>query len=148
MHVIEAFVAATATAFQELTNTEVAAREQFIVNRLLALDVTATIVLRREPPGLLSLSFPLPVLEKLAGCYLGGIESLTAELIDDAAGEFANVIAGQAKTMLKGTPEHFWLSTPIVQRTGTPGQRVAGSAILTLYFDCNAGSFALQVVHG
>ena len=31
---------------------------------------------------------------------------------DDAAGEFANVIAGQAKTMLKGTVYHFNLSTP------------------------------------
>src|SRR5262245_20697228 len=113
---IEAFVAATTTAFQELTNTEIAAREPFALDRLLTQDVNATVVLRHEPPGRLILSFPLTVLEALVRRYLDGNVSLTSELLDDAAGEFANVIAGQAKTMLKGTPEHYWLSTPVVSR--------------------------------
>src|SRR5262245_56838928 len=114
---IVAFVAATTTAFQELTNTEVTAKDPFTLDRLLTQDVSATIMLRHDPPGRLILSFPLPVLEALVGRYLDGAATLTPELLDDAAGEFANVISGQAKTILKGTPEHYWLSTPVVSRT-------------------------------
>lgn len=144
---IDAFVAATATAFQELANTGTAAREPFAVDRLLTLDVNATVVLRHDPPGRLVLSFPLPVLEALVRRYLDGNVNLTPELLDDAAGEFANVIAGQAKTMLKGTPEHYWLSTPVVSRTSGSSADVKGTSVLILYFDCDAGTFVLQVVH-
>jgi CheY-specific phosphatase CheX len=37
-------------------------------------------------------------------------------IVNDVAGELANVIAGQAKTMLKGTPYHFTMSIPAVSR--------------------------------
>jgi chemotaxis protein CheX len=144
---IEAFVAATTTAFQELANTEIVAREPFAVDRLLPQDVNATVVLRHDPPGRLILSFPVPVLEALVRRYLNGDVSLTSELLDDAAGEFANVIAGQAKTILKGTPEHYWLSTPVVSRTLVSSVDVKDTNMAILYFDCDAGTFVLQVVH-
>ena len=51
--------------------------------------------------------------------YLPEGTALTDEMIDDVAGEFANVIAGQAKTILKGTPYHFTLSTPVVTRAAS-----------------------------
>jgi CheY-specific phosphatase CheX len=144
---IEAFVAATTTAFQELAQTEVAAREPFAVDRLLTQDVSATIMLRHDPPGRLVLSFPLPVLEALVSRYLDGAATLTPELLDDAAGEFANVVSGQAKTILKGTPEHYWLSTPVVSRAAPSLADNEGANIVTLIFDCDCGTFVLQVVH-
>jgi CheY-specific phosphatase CheX len=144
---IEAFVAATTTAFQELTNTETVAREPFVVDRLLTRDVNATVVLRHDPPGRLILSFPLLVLEAFVSRYVAGAATLTPELLDDAAGEFANVIAGQAKTILKGTPEHYWLSTPVVSRAAASLAHPEGASIVTLFFDCDAGTFVLQVIH-
>jgi CheY-specific phosphatase CheX len=147
LEMVEAFVAATTTAFQELANTDVAVREPRAVDRNLTCDVRATVVLRHDPPGQLTLSFPLPVLEALVRRYLDGAESPTPELLDDAAGEFANVIAGQAKTALKGTPDHYWLSTPIVQRSTPPAPISETGNIMTLYFDCDAGTFTLQIAH-
>ena len=114
---IEAFVAATVTTFEELTGSTVVARAPFLLDRHVVMDVTANVVLRHDPPGRMRLLFPLSVLEALADRYLAGAAPLTAELVDDAAGEFANVIAGQAKTMLKGTPEHFlWQRRSLVDR--------------------------------
>jgi CheY-specific phosphatase CheX len=40
-------------------------------------------------------------------------------VIGDTIGELANVVAGQSKTALKGTPYHFLLSIPTV--TWLPG---------------------------
>jgi len=57
------------------------------------------------------------------------------------------VIAGQAKTMLKGTPEHFLLSTPVVVRSGSSTLDQRSENIVTLFFDCDAGTFGLQVTH-
>jgi CheY-specific phosphatase CheX len=59
---------------------------------------------------------------QLAVRYLPEGTFLTEDLIDDVAGEFANVIAGQAKTILKGTPYHFSMSTPVVTRAATLSQ--------------------------
>lgn len=144
--VIEAFVGATVAAFQELTDT-VVERIPFAEARTPNTDVYATIVLRHEPPGRMILSFPVATLESLAGRYLAGAAALTPELVDDAAGEFANVIAGQAKTMLKGTPDHFLLSTPLVvrERDSRSGPERESTAIL--HFECDAGNFRLEIVH-
>ena len=57
------------------------------------------------------------------------------------------MIAGQAKTMLKGTPEHFLLSTPTVSRSAAGSPIREFKNCVTLNFDCDAGMFALQIVH-
>lgn len=61
-----------------------------------------------------------------------------AGMVRDCAGEIVNVICGQAKTLLAGTPYHFDLGTP----------HVAGPASFeawdTLAFDSDAGPFALH----
>jgi CheY-specific phosphatase CheX len=135
--VVEAFTAATVTAFQEQAATEVFPGGSYTVP---AGDVFASITLRRPTPGRLTLAFPLAALEALAGRYLPAGVALSPEIVDDTAGEFANVIAGQAKTMLKGTPYHFTLSTPQVGRAApddVPG--------LTLAFFSDAGPFVLHV---
>jgi CheY-specific phosphatase CheX len=78
--------------------------------------ITALLKLLRHHPGELRLELAEPSALKLAQRYLPPETPLTADLIDDTVGEFANVIAGQAKTVLKGTLFHFSLSTPVVTR--------------------------------
>jgi CheY-specific phosphatase CheX len=73
--------------------------------------------LLRDPPGTLALVLASDTAANLAARYLPTGTALSSEIIDDVAGEFANVIAGQAKTILKGTPYRFHLSTPEVKRT-------------------------------
>jgi CheY-specific phosphatase CheX len=136
--VVEAFTAATVTAFQELAGTEVMPAGTSPAE---GGDVISTITLRRPTLGRLSLSFPLGVLEALAKRYLPDGVALSTEIIDDVAGEFANVIAGQAKTMLKGSPYHFTLSTPRVVRTASD----EGTGTTALPFVCDAGAFVLRV---
>lgn len=139
-----AFAAATATAFEELAQTPPIPGEPYLTRAAAPAGwVTAEIALRRSAEGRVVVAFPRPVLEALAGRYLAGGPPLTPDLVDDAAGEFANVIAGQAKTMLKGTLYHFTLSTP---RVGRAAGGAAGDAdYLTLPFDTDAGGFTVAV---
>jgi CheY-specific phosphatase CheX len=78
-----------------------------------------------------------PVLaRRLAEGYLPAGTELTEEIINDVAGELANVIAGQAKTILKGTRYHFTLSIPVVSRGAgcrqSPGVAIALAVDTTL----------------
>lgn len=132
----EAGVAAVQSAFEELCQTPVAPAGPLEFGPD---AVAATIALKRNPPGTLTLAFPAAVLEALAGRYLPA-EPLSAELLNDTAGEFANVVAGQIKTMLKGTPDHFELSTPQVRPSVKPHP-----AATLLPFECDAGGFTLEL---
>jgi CheY-specific phosphatase CheX len=64
-------------------------------------------------------------------------------MMQDCAGEVANVVAGQAKALLVGTPLHFTLSTPTVAQRCDPGD---GHRVLR--FDSDAGAFAIHLVRG
>ena len=55
--VIDAFVAATVTAFEELTGSIVMGAGTVRSRSAAGSDVTASLVLRHEPPGLLLLAF-------------------------------------------------------------------------------------------
>lgn len=144
LEVVAAFLAATITTFEELAQTSPVPGEVSLTRTAPPVDwVTAAIGLRRAAEGRLVVAFPRPVLVALTERYLGDGTPLTPELVDDAAGEFANVIAGQAKTMLHGTPYHYALSTPKVGTQGDP----AGSELefLALPFHTDAGGFTVLV---
>ncbi len=116
--VVQAFTEATLTTLRELTQIEACA-EQTPQNLRFSSGVplvSARLVLMRPVPGEMSLVVTLETASLLAARYLPEGTALTAEIIDDVLGEFANVIAGQAKTMLKGTPHHFTMSLPAVIR--------------------------------
>jgi CheY-specific phosphatase CheX len=120
--VIDAFTAAAITALQELTSLAAWPEATGSANDDPPLEpiVAATIRLRRAVPGTMTWVSSATTARGLAVRYLPAAMELSDELIDDVAGEFANVIAGQAKTMLKGTPYHFTLSPPVVTRSRSP----------------------------
>ncbi len=112
-----AFTSASITALQELAGLEAFADEPSSIAASLPVEVVAaSIRLQRPHPGHLALVLSSETASLLATRYLPAGTTLSREIIDDVAGEFANVIAGQAKTILKGTPYHFTLSTPSVVR--------------------------------
>lgn len=121
--VIEAFTSSTVTALEELTQL-VAIPTDGLANKTAQVDdaVVAVVRLLRPVPGTLTLVLPTDSARRLSEAYLPAGTELTDEIINDVAGELANVIAGQAKTILKGTPYHFTLSIPVVSRLAGCGQ--------------------------
>jgi CheY-specific phosphatase CheX len=108
--------------------------------------VEARIRLIRPAMGNLVLSIPEEAAAILAARYLPPGTEITKTLADDVAGELANVIAGQAKTMLKGTPWHFLLSTPAVNRVPTPNPPPERQTCYRCWrIASEAGAFILEV---
>ena len=92
--------------------------------------------------GWLILSFPERTAAELARrVFAGTTDEVAADLIGDCMGEVANVVAGQAKTLLAGTPSHFTLSTPTVG--ALPMDLTEGRWVIR--FDSEAGEFAAHV---
>lgn len=122
--VANAFQLAAITALQELTQIEAYSEKTLPTIKGMPSEevVLASIQLQRQVPGTMTLVLTSKAASQLAARYLPDGIQLTEELIDDVAGEFANVITGQAKTILKGTPYHFSMSTPVVTRAETPAQ--------------------------
>jgi CheY-specific phosphatase CheX len=139
--VIEAFSSATVTALHELTQFEALPGSQLPHAEMAGPCVVAVMQLLRSAPGSLALVLSVDTAEQLTARYLPVGTAITEELVNDVAGEFANVIAGQAKTFLKGTPYHFLLSLPVVTRTAIathlPGMAVA--------FEFEAGKLQLHI---
>ncbi len=122
--VTTAFQSAAITALQELTQIEACPESILPTRENMPSEgvVLATIQLLRHASGTMTLVLTAKTASQLAARYLPAGTLLTEELVDDVAGEFANVIAGQAKTILKGTTYHFGMSTPIVTRAASPAQ--------------------------
>lgn len=146
--VIDAFTAAAITALKELVAVEAYPESPSGKH----LDppsrpcVCAEIELRRDksadPPGSVALVVSSETAVQLAARYLPSNAVLSPEMIDDVAGEFANVIAGQSKTLLKGTPFHFQLTTPHVKRSIS---LACTNSTLLLQLGCELGPVILVV---
>lgn len=72
----------------------------------------ARIELPRKVPGLIALLAPASTMRFICERYLPPDSTVSEDILMDVAGELTNVIAGQVKTALKGTPFHFQMSTP------------------------------------
>jgi chemotaxis protein CheX len=140
---IEAFTTAVTATLREMAGVEVVTRDtsRAAGDGELA-DLSVALRLEADTDGLLILCFPRGTAEALARRVLAGVADEPDEgMIRDCATELLNVIAGQAKALLFGTPHHFTLSTPTVLTAGPVG--AAGWAIVS--FDSDAGAFALHL---
>jgi CheY-specific phosphatase CheX len=113
--VIEAFTLSAISAVREQMQLEAFPAGASTGAAVLAGDsIVAAMRLQRTIPGTLTLVLPRMTAQQLAEAYLPAGTELTDEIIRDVAGELANVIGGQAKTILKESPYHFALSIPTV----------------------------------
>lgn len=130
--VVDAFTSAVLSTLQELVQVEGAAdaRDRSSAESPLAEPVvSATVHLVRQVPGIMTLVLPVESAAFLAARYLPAGTRMTDEIVDDVVGEFANVIAGQAKTILKRSPFHFGMSPPLVTRAASQGTLAQNPAI-------------------
>jgi chemotaxis protein CheX len=108
-------------------------------------DIAVVLELSSARNGLLIMSFSTRTAQALAGQVLAGVhEELTPALVQDCMGEITNVIAGQAKALLHGTPHHFSFSPPVTQIAANL-KLPEGMDSLVLAFDSDAGGCALQL---
>jgi CheY-specific phosphatase CheX len=141
---IEAFTTAVATTLRELAGVEVVVRDVVRASESEGLkDVSVALRLEADTDGLLVLSFPAGTAAALARRVLAEVGQEPDEgMIRDCAAELVNVIAGQAKALLFGTPYHFTLSTPTVLTAGSAGGAGGRAAV---EFDSDAGPFTLRL---
>jgi chemotaxis protein CheX len=140
--VLEAFRTAVATALREMAGVEVVVRATVRASTGAELgDVSVELRLDAETAGWLILSFPSATAEALARRVLADVGEPDSGMVRDCAAELANVIAGQAKTLLFGTAYHFTLATPTVLPAG--GAEVGPRSVIR--FGSGAGEFALHL---
>jgi chemotaxis protein CheX len=145
---LEPFISAANLTLTELAHTELAVRSVYrmLLPRTLG-DVSAVLGLTLQGGEMLVLSFPAATAAALAGQVLAEIkQEPDDELVMDCMGELANVIAGQAKTLLAETRYQLTLATPVL--LSGPGLEVGsrpGVESLVIVFGSDCGDFALQV---
>jgi chemotaxis protein CheX len=109
-------------------------------------DVSVTLTLSQSLEGLLILSFSTSTAEALARRILADVaEQQDPAMVADCMGEIANIIAGQAKALLHGTPNHFVFSTPKVTFAEQGMVFKDGMTSLVIALECEQGAFALQM---
>ena len=139
---IEAFATNVPFALRELAGIEAVVRDS---GPPTGADDLASVcaVIRLTGPGgdgRLVLSLPTQTATELTQKILAGTTGgVTADLIRDCMGEVANVIAGQAKALLVGTPSHFTLSTPEVRAGGAAD----GFEGWSIRFESDCGPFVV-----
>ncbi len=113
---LEPLVAAARAALGEMAGAELVVRVVSAVPPPAGPgDVTALVRLTSPTGALLVLRVPAPTAAALAARVLGqGACRLDADLLRDCVGEIANVVAGQAKTLLAGTTRAFTFALPEV----------------------------------
>jgi chemotaxis protein CheX len=144
---LEPFIEAARTALGEMAGTELIVQAVFQTSTHRAWgDLAAVVELRSAIEAALILSFPRRTAAALAGRILAGVTQEVDEiLIRDCVGEIANVVAGQAKTMLAGGPYRFAFAIPQVMADAKEWRPPQGLDCLVVAFHSDQGGFALQL---
>jgi chemotaxis protein CheX len=142
---VGAFAAAVPFAVREMAGVEVAPKNPRPATDADGFaDVSVAVRLTTAGgEGRLILSFSQGTAAALARRVLAGVVGDADQaMIRDCMGEVANVVAGQAKALLYGTPSHFTLSTPTVLSDGAAG---VPEGTWVIGFDSDVGAFAAHV---
>jgi CheY-specific phosphatase CheX len=144
--IVEAFIAATRDAIGEMANTNItvgAVHRKAIPNP--PGDVVALVGLRSATEAWFALAFPKQTVKELAERMLRGTApKIDDDLIQDCAGEIANVVTGQAKALLGDSPLHFSSSIPKVMSANELPPTL-GPACRVVEFISELGPLALHL---
>lgn len=146
--ILDAFIAATCATLAEMAETGADARDVYAsATPRPSGDIIVVLGLTPTPGAMLVLDFPGPTASALASRVLAGADGASDDaIIRDCMGEITNVIAGQAKAMLHGTPYRFAFSTPrIVSGRGPVPATETGRDFLVVVFASDAGDFTLHL---
>ena len=142
--VVSAFVTAVEAALREMAGVEAVAlpvrpatgADEFG-------DLSAVLQLRSGADGCFVLSVPADTADVIAKRILAEVmPDPSPEMLRDCLGEVANVVAGQAKSLLSGTPYHFLFATPTVV-AGRPA--TVGASDWLVEFRSDVGAFTFHM---
>jgi chemotaxis protein CheX len=146
---LKSFVTATVVAIAEMAGTEVVVREVY-QKRLDSPcgDISARVRITSVAEGMFVLGFPQRTAAAIAERVLANVrEEINGTLVCDCVGEIANVIAGQAKTLLAGTRHQMTFSLPQVTVGNAPSsQPEHGRNCVLIKFCSDLGEFTIRLV--
>jgi CheY-specific phosphatase CheX len=144
---LEPFATATRTALGEMASADVAVRSMSQnPGDHRPGDIAIVVRLASATLAFLVLSFPQRTAAALAGRMLAGVSAVVDEpLVRECVGEIGNVVAGQAKALLAGTPYQFVFSLPEVIIGVSDDQPAPGLDCLVIDFMGDPGEFALRL---
>lgn len=147
-HLLAPFIKATEQTFQEMAETQVKVRTVYRKSgyRMFG-DLSSVIGLLGESEGSMVISFPNAVAMQVARMLLRSVPGEPGEeLMRDCIGELANVIAGQARSMVEKSRFPFSISTPtVIAGAGHEIRHKPGSPCLVVAFQSDHGEFAMQI---
>src|SRR5690348_9250705 len=145
--VLAPFLTGLEVALREVARTEVVERTayQCKTRRVLG-DWGAYIELRSDTEGVLALGFEQATAAALAQRMLADANVVPdVALVRDCACELANVVAGQAKAFLAGTPDRFTFSPPTLTSADLEIVPAELQKCLVVVFDSEVGVLLLQL---
>jgi len=116
----DALVAAVSTAIGEMAGVNVGAHllDAMIASSSFA-DITVAVELQSSKLASIAFNFPAHTATALAERILSGTQvQVSNDLTMDCLCEFANVVTGQVKTLLAGTPYDFTFFVPTIADAG------------------------------
>lgn len=147
-HVLDPFVAVTRMTFMEMARTNLTVRATYQKQSYKIFgEVSAVLGLFGKSDGAMVLSFPRTTAVKVTQCIFPdfAVED-DDEMVKDCVAELANIIGGQTKGRLAGTPFAFNISTPtVISGSEHVIQHKSGVPSLVAIFNGGIGEFALQV---
>jgi chemotaxis protein CheX len=144
---VEPFIQATTVALGEMAGVEVAVQS---VSRVAGSkpsgDICAVVQLQSTIESVVVLCFAQSTATALARRILDEVATEPDEnLVRDCMGEVANVISGQAKAMLAGTPYQLTFALPEVMNADDLASRAPGLSCVVATFHSELGDFALEL---
>ncbi len=145
--ILAPFIEATNVTLAELARMEPYVRSTYRVQGPRTLgDISAKLDLGTSAAWSLLVSLSNATATALAARILADATPEPDEdLIRDCMGEVANVISGQAKTILSESPYQLTLSTPTILLGAGLEIGGPGTEGLVIIFVCEAGEFAIQL---
>src|SRR5262249_27216722 len=110
-------------------------------------DISAVLEIKSATGGMFVLNFPGRTAAAIAARVLADARTVVTEgLVRDCVGEIANVIAGQAKTLLTGTSHQLTFSLPRIIVGDHLGYRHERNNDCTvIVFRSDVGEFAMRL---
>ncbi len=144
---LDPFIAATRAALSEMTAADIVPRWTW--HRPASpevADISIVLRLTSAQEECLVLSFPERTATELARRMLTDVPAdLDQQLIGDCLAEIGNVIAGQAKALLGGTPYQFSFSLPRIAVGADRLELPQNCDCFVISFIGEVGEFAVQV---
>lgn len=142
---INAFVQAVEKVFATMLQTDVTVREPRLSTQdTPTYDVSAIIGMSGDMVGVIILSFPKEVAERVASLFCGAQLAATDDDFADAIGELANMVSGNAKAAFQSRKASISCPTVVI---GSSHQvmRQRDIPALELPCSCCCGDFVIDI---